>query len=199
MNNGQLRAAAAGKLGAATGAYIFPMLLGPGGASNPSHKGIQNSMLICSFVAFCGVVVTYIFIPTYSPQMLAVEGKYIALDHECMRPPAEEMVLLDVWGNAAIQDGSGLSSNNSTMDDVRVNGDDDFVMQQIVLSADDYSMGNLTPKGGGSRGHYGRINDLTDASELEKSPSLMSAELEEQRRMSIDKKKKHRRTSSLEV
>eukprot|EP01036_Dinobryon_divergens_P057996 gene57996-77393_t len=46
--------AASGKLGAAFGAYFFPLLLGPGGAAHPTNEGLENCMLICSFVAFLG-------------------------------------------------------------------------------------------------------------------------------------------------
>jgi len=87
--------AASGKLGAATGAFLFPLLLGPRGASQPTNEGIQYTMLICSIVAALGVCVTYLFTPTYGADMLTHEGTYMVLDHACLLPSDEDMMRLD--------------------------------------------------------------------------------------------------------
>ncbi len=66
--------AAFGKLGAACGAYFFPLF------------DYRESMRICALVAGLGVAVTYFFTPRYDAEDLRVEDTYIALEHECFRP-----------------------------------------------------------------------------------------------------------------
>jgi len=78
--------AAMGKFGAALGAYFFPILL--------QTSGLSACMYVCSFVALLGVICTHFFIPTYNGSDLEIEGSYIPLDSECLRPCAEEMSLL---------------------------------------------------------------------------------------------------------
>ncbi len=86
--------AACGKLGAATGAYFFPMILGPGGASNPTSAGLRQCMFICSFIAVLGAVVTHLFIPRYDGSDLETEDNYLLLEHNCLIPSAEDLELL---------------------------------------------------------------------------------------------------------
>lgn len=78
--------AACGKLGAATGAFFFPLILGPGGAANPTPEGLRSCMLICSFVALLGALVTYLFIPLYDGSDLEIEDNYLILQHPCLVP-----------------------------------------------------------------------------------------------------------------
>lgn len=66
--------AAFGKLGAACGAYFFPLF------------DYQHSMRICALVAGLGVAVTYFFTPRYDSEDLRDEDTYIKLEHECLRP-----------------------------------------------------------------------------------------------------------------
>jgi PHS family inorganic phosphate transporter-like MFS transporter len=66
--------AAFGKLGAACGAYFFPLF------------DYRESMRICALVAGLGVAVTYFFTPRYGAEDLRMEDTYIALEHECLRP-----------------------------------------------------------------------------------------------------------------
>jgi PHS family inorganic phosphate transporter-like MFS transporter len=40
--------AACGKLGAATGAFFFPLVLGPAGATKPTNAGLRMSMFLCA-------------------------------------------------------------------------------------------------------------------------------------------------------
>ena len=52
-------------------------------------------MMVCSFVAIIGVVVTYILTPTYDAQTLMQEGQYLALDHKFLQPSDADMMLLE--------------------------------------------------------------------------------------------------------
>lgn len=64
--------AACGKLGAATGAYVFPMLLSSMQTSSSSNNndGLPVVMYWCSVVAMLGAVVTYFFTPRYDGILL---------------------------------------------------------------------------------------------------------------------------------
>lgn len=85
--------AASGKLGAAAGAYFFPILINASG-----ENGLKNCMLLCSFVAILGAVVTTFFIPRYSGIELEQEDVYLALEHSCLKPSKEDYGLLDQYG-----------------------------------------------------------------------------------------------------
>jgi hypothetical protein len=90
--------AASGKLGAATGAYFFPLVLGPQGSSGPTRGGMINAMFICSFVASIGLLVTYLFIPQYDGKLLetmADTGEtYIKLEHRFLWPSRKDLDIL---------------------------------------------------------------------------------------------------------
>jgi hypothetical protein len=62
-----------------------------------SSQGMQAAMYMCASVAVVGVMVSYIFTPTYDSQTLEeADGKgYIGLDHACLQPSLEELGLLD--------------------------------------------------------------------------------------------------------
>ena len=78
--------AASGKLGAATGAFFFPLILGPGGAVHPTPAGLRSCMMICALVAATGALATYLFTPSYSGTDLESDDNYLALDHSCLVP-----------------------------------------------------------------------------------------------------------------
>jgi PHS family inorganic phosphate transporter-like MFS transporter len=86
--------AASGKLGAAAGAYFFPMMLGPGGSANPTPEGLRAAMITCGFVAWLGAVFTYWFTPRYGADELEDEDNYHPLEHSCLQPPPEEFKTL---------------------------------------------------------------------------------------------------------
>lgn len=86
--------AASGKMGAAAGAYFFPLLLGPGGSSNPTPAGMKSAMIICGLIALLGAVVTYFFTPSYGASELEDEDNYLTLDHACLQPAEEYKSLL---------------------------------------------------------------------------------------------------------
>lgn len=79
--------AACGKLGAATGAYCFPLLLNAAGSAN----GMRYAMYACACIAYLGVIVTWLLIPRYSGDMLAEEGVYLALEWDCLVPSTEDI------------------------------------------------------------------------------------------------------------
>jgi len=85
--------AASGKLGAAAGAYFFPIVINASG-----ENGLKNCMLLCSFVAILGAVVTTFFIPRYSGSDLEQEDVYLALEPSCLKPSKEDYSLLDQFG-----------------------------------------------------------------------------------------------------
>lgn len=87
--------AASGKLGAATGAYFFPLLLGPGGSVHPTEFGLQRCMLICSLIAVLGALVTYFLTPSYDAMSLDEDEPYLALEFHCLRPSPEQLSLLN--------------------------------------------------------------------------------------------------------
>ena len=80
--------AASGKLGAATGAYFFPLILGPQGSAHPTREGMISAMYICSMVAIAGLLTTYLFIPKYDGKMLETINEtgntYLRLEHPCL-------------------------------------------------------------------------------------------------------------------
>lgn len=82
--------AASGKLGAAAGAYFFPIVLGTGAAS---EAGLRQCMAICSIIALLGAIVTFLFIPTYDGVTLDTTS-YLSLDFECLQPSKEQLSLL---------------------------------------------------------------------------------------------------------
>lgn len=86
--------AAAGKMGAAAGAYFFPLLLGPGGAQHPTSEGMRSAMILCGLVALLGAMVTYFFTPRYGSEELVDEDQYLALEHTCLQPSEESRGLL---------------------------------------------------------------------------------------------------------
>jgi hypothetical protein len=59
-------------------------------------------MFLCSLIAALGVLVTYLFIPTYDVSTLTHEGTYMVLDHACLQPNDADMMLLD--GYELVQD-----------------------------------------------------------------------------------------------
>ena len=72
--------AASGKLGAFIAAYAFPYLQ------------IEQSMIVCSFISFIGLCVTYLFTPTYGEKQLEnIDMQYLALDHQCLRPSKNDI------------------------------------------------------------------------------------------------------------
>jgi len=87
--------AASGKLGAATGAYFFPLLLGPGGSVHPTESGLQRCMLICSLVAVLGATATYFLTPSYDALSLDEDEPYLALEFRCLHPSPEQLSLLN--------------------------------------------------------------------------------------------------------
>jgi hypothetical protein len=58
-------------LGAAAGAYFFPLLLSSQYSSD-SKSGMQRAMALCAFTALLGVLVTHFFIPRYDSYTLAL-------------------------------------------------------------------------------------------------------------------------------
>eukprot|EP01038_Epipyxis_sp_PR26KG_P005966 gene5966-8220_t len=135
--------AACGKFGAATGAYIFPLLLGPGGAAQPTNAGLKHSMFVCSIVALAGVLVTYLFIPKYGSDDLEDEDHYLQLEHYFLNPSPEEYELIDSYKKERKNSRSG-----------------GYEMVQVIESATDYEIGNeiapignvLVAKGGYEKG-----------------------------------------------
>jgi Sugar (and other) transporter len=88
--------AASGKLGAAAGAYFFPLVLGQGRGTS-SGEGLKMSMFLCAVVALLGALVTHLFTPRYgAPELLAGEDgyEYLMLEHRFLRPTAGD---LDLW------------------------------------------------------------------------------------------------------
>lgn len=83
--------AASGKLGAAAGAYIFPVLLGASEGLAPSPQGLKMCFYICSVVALLGALVTTLFIPSYGAVELEREESYIALDFTWLQPQLGDM------------------------------------------------------------------------------------------------------------
>ena len=79
--------AACGKVGAATGAYFFPIVL-----SHSGNHGLKTSMYLCSVIAMLGALVTYLLTPKYSAEELSAgEDNYLALEHEWLRPNAQDL------------------------------------------------------------------------------------------------------------
>ena len=87
--------AACGKLGAATGAFFFPLILGPAGSSHPTNAGLRTSMFLCSGIAFLGAVVTHFFTPRYGASELESEDNYLMLEHACLVPSDEDLARLE--------------------------------------------------------------------------------------------------------
>ena len=88
--------AACGKLGAATGAFFFPLVLGPVGSSQPTSSGLRTSMFLCAFIAFLGATVTYYLTPKYGAHELEVEDSYLLLEHSFLQPSAADLAALEV-------------------------------------------------------------------------------------------------------
>jgi PHS family inorganic phosphate transporter-like MFS transporter len=81
--------AASGKLGAAAGAYFFPLVLGVSEGAVPNPAGLKLCFYICAIVAVVGAMVTTVFIPTYGAAELEREEKYFPLDYACLHPPMD--------------------------------------------------------------------------------------------------------------
>lgn len=146
--------AACGKLGAATGAYFFPILLTWSSSSSTStiskrllsHESVENTLLLgsapsnvaegnsegmryamfaCSFIAFLGCFVTIFFIPRYSGEMLAEEDNpYLPLEWSCLQPSDEDM---DAFYEHQKKTNELLSTGG-------------YEMMQVIHSAHDYAM-----------------------------------------------------------
>jgi MFS family permease len=101
--------AASGKLGAAAGAYLFPLLLGPGGSADPTPDGIRLTMLLCGAVAALGALTTWLLTPTYDAGSLAREGTYLPLDHACLRPTVGDMLVLEEYNESVSRSASQAS------------------------------------------------------------------------------------------
>ena len=94
--------AAAGKAGAATGAYLFPLILNhvttaavvPGEVPPHSSFGLRMCFFVCAAVAILGAVVTHFLIPTYSGRDLEDPDAYLALDHEFLRPSQDTVMYM---------------------------------------------------------------------------------------------------------
>jgi hypothetical protein len=110
--------AASGKLGAATGAYFFPMLLGSTGSALPTAGDMKAAMYMCSVVAALGAMVTFFLTPQYDSAKLEDEA-YLELDFACFRPSDDLMREVE----------RGIGSSNSEAE-----------MLQIVHSAHDYAL-----------------------------------------------------------
>ena len=152
--------AACGKLGAATGAFFFPLILGPAGSSQPTSVGLRTSMFLCAFIAFLGVVVTYFLTPKYGASELELEDNYLMLEHVFLQPSAADRLMLEQTKEAkgqgmmfevveAVYDGysgyenemggergSGGGSGSNDYDDVGVIIDD--YSGGLVLERDDH-------------------------------------------------------------
>eukprot|EP00981_Chlorochromonas_danica_P004817 scaffold967_cov173-Ochromonas_danica.AAC.28 len=124
--------AACGKLGAATGAYFFPLLLGPQGALNPTADGMKMAMIACGIVGLLGAAASYFLTPNYDSNKLEDET-YLELDFSCLRPSAEEMRNYDSRSSMAYS-----ASENE--------------MLQVVHSAHDYAMDSWANGNGGAAG-----------------------------------------------
>ena len=79
--------AASGKLGAAAGAYFFPLVLGNSESTEPTSEGLKLCFYICALIAVFGALTTTLFIPTYGAVELEREDKYIPLDYQYFHPP----------------------------------------------------------------------------------------------------------------
>jgi len=51
-------------------------------------------MYICAIVAILGAINTYLFIPRYGGADLEVEDDYLPLEHACLVPSQENMLLI---------------------------------------------------------------------------------------------------------
>ena len=81
--------AASGKLGAACGAYFFPLVL-----SNSGANGLKMSMYLCAVTAFLGAGVTYLLTPKYGSEELSLgEDNYLMLEHDCLRPSPKDLMM----------------------------------------------------------------------------------------------------------
>jgi PHS family inorganic phosphate transporter-like MFS transporter len=82
--------AASGKLGAAAGAYFFPLVLGASGENGiPRPQGLKFCFYLCSGIAIFGAIVTTLFIPTYGALELERENKYLLLDYSYFHPSVD--------------------------------------------------------------------------------------------------------------
>lgn len=119
--------AASGKLGAATGAYFFPLILGQDQFGHPTQDGIRRCMLICSIVAFIGAIVTVFFIPSYDAFLLSSEGSYIPLDYACLHPkgfkPLPRSDSIGELFSAAMKNRNQMKQNRESFES---GGDDDY-------------------------------------------------------------------------
>ena len=139
--------AACGKLGAATGAFFFPLILGPAGSSHPTNAGLRTSMFLCSGIAFLGAVVTYFFTPRYGASELESEDSYLMLEHPCLVPSVEDLALLEATKESRRQ-GVMFEVVEAVYDDYNEEGfaGDDTDDVGCVMDAD----GGLVTGGGGA-------------------------------------------------
>lgn len=137
--------AAFGKFGAATGAYFFPLVLGPQGSAHPTREGMISAMYICSFIAVIGLAVTHFFIPRYDGKMLETINEtgntYLRLEHSCLWPSYEALERLEeenrryhAYKNQG--GGGGIGGSNNT------SANSSFEMLQVIHASDDYSISN---------------------------------------------------------
>lgn len=122
-------------MGAATGAYFFPLVLNSQGTHDQARDGMISAMYICSFVAILGLVVTNFFIPRYTGQMLETVNEtgntYLKLEHECLWPSREDLDVLEEE-NRRYHNYNGNSNNNSFSSSSE--------MLQIIHASHDYAM-----------------------------------------------------------
>jgi MFS family permease len=130
--------AASGKLGAATGAYLFPLILGPAGSSHPTREGMISAMYACAMVAVAGLIVTNLLIPSYSGLTLETIGdsgnNYIKLDYSWFWPTKEELDVLE-------EENRRYQSYESTANPFNTGSSTE--MLQIVQASHDYAMNDL--------------------------------------------------------
>jgi hypothetical protein len=76
-------------------------------------------MFLCALIAFLGAVVTHYFTPRYGAEELESEDEYILLEHEFLRPPEEQIRMLEL---------SKVAKANA------------YAMVEVVTASDNYSM-----------------------------------------------------------
>ena len=142
--------AACGKLGAATGAFFFPLILGPAGSSHPTNAGLRTSMFLCSGIAFLGAVVTHFFTPRYGASELESEDNYLMLEHPCLIPSEEDLALLEAMKESRRQ-GVMFEVVEAVFDDYNEEGfaGDDTDDVGCVMDADGGLVTGGTGGGGG--------------------------------------------------
>lgn len=140
--------AAAGKIGAATGAYLFPIVLDGGiahsGAVVTTNEGIKAAMFLSAIIAWLGTVMTLLFIPRYNAEILEKEGTYLPLEYTCLQPTMEQMMSLDGQLHLA---GTRSASSFGSMGDISEE-EGNMEMMQVVMKTDDYDLSSGKSKNG---------------------------------------------------